>query len=88
MDISIKKGSLFGGILLVAGCCIGAGMLGLPVLSAEAGFKPSIFIFIICWLYMVTTGLLLLEVNLWFGKEINIVTMSEKTLGPIGKAVS
>lgn len=85
---SIRKRNLLGGILLVAGCCIGAGMLGLPVLSAQAGFKPSLVMFFICWLFMLLTGLLLLEVNLWFGKEISLITMAERTLGPIGKAVS
>jgi tyrosine-specific transport protein len=84
----IKKGSLLGGVLLVAGCCIGAGMLGLPVLSAMAGFKPSLIMFLICWLFMVCTGLLLLEVNLWFGEEISLITMAERTLGKAGKIVS
>ncbi len=83
-----RKGSLFGGILLIAGCCIGAGMLGLPVLSAMAGFIPSAMTFAICWFFMAVTGLLLLEVNLWFGEEISIVTMAERTLGPVGKLVS
>lgn len=84
----IRKGSLLGGTLLVAGCCIGAGMLGLPVLSAQAGFLPSIVMFFICWLFMVSTGLLLLEVNLWYGGEISIITMAGRTLGRPGKVVS
>lgn len=84
----ISNSRLLGGILLVAGCCIGVGMLGLPVLSAEAGFQPSLLIFFICWLFMVTTGLLLLEVNLWYGGEISLITMSERTLGKGGKIVS
>jgi tyrosine-specific transport protein len=83
-----RKGSLLGGTLLVAGCCIGAGMLGLPVLSAQAGFRPSVIMFFICWLFMLCTGLLLLEVNLWYGGEISILTMAERTLGNIGKGVS
>lgn len=83
----MKQGSLFGGILLVAGCCIGAGMLGLPVLSAMAGFVPSIIVFVICWLYMLSTGLLLLEANLWYGTEVSLITLAEKTLGKAGKAV-
>lgn len=87
-DQSTYKGNLIGGILLVAGCCIGAGMLGLPVLSAQAGFVPSIAIFIICWLFMVTTGLLLLEVNLWYGGGISLITMAGRTLGRPGKVVS
>lgn len=83
----IKKGSLLGGTLLVAGCCIGAGMLGLPVLSAQAGFIPSFFIFVVCWLFMLATGLLLLEVNLWFEGDVNIITMAGRTLGHTGKIV-
>ena len=85
---SIRKGSLLGGILLVAGCCVGAGMLGLPVLSAQAGFQPSLVMFFICWLFMLCTGLLLLEVNLWFGGDISIITMAKRTLGPTGQIAS
>lgn len=82
-----KSGSLAGGILLVAGCCIGAGMLGLPVLSALVGFTPSIILFCFSWLFMVCTGLLLLEVNLWFKDDVSIISMADRTLGPIGKFV-
>ena len=85
---SSSKGSLLGGILLVAGCCIGAGMLGLPVLSGQAGFFPSVIVFVLCWLYMACTGLLLLEVNLWYGGEVSIITMATRTLGAPGKIVS
>lgn len=88
MKNSIPFSHLLGAILLVAGCCIGAGMLGLPVLTSLAGFKPSLFMFILCWIFMFTTGLLLLEVNLYFTDEISIVSMAERTLGWLGKAVS
>lgn len=83
-----KSGSVLGGILLVAGCCIGAGMLGLPVLSAIAGFQPSLAMFVLSWLFMTCTALLLLEVNLWFNKEVSLISMADKTLGFFGKAVS
>lgn len=82
------SGSLFGGILLIAGCCIGAGMLGLPVLSALAGFMPSLVMLILAWLFMLCTGLLVLEVNLWFTKEVSIVSMAGRTLGWVGKAIA
>ena len=84
---TMRKGSILGGSLLVAGCCIGAGMLGLPVLSGQAGFQPSVIMFFLCWLFMLCTGLLLLEVNLWYGGEISIITMAERTLGRPGKIV-
>lgn len=85
---SHKKGSLLGAILLIAGCCIGAGMLGLPVLSALAGFKPSLLMFVVCWLFMVGSGLVLLEVNLSFKRDIHIVSMANHTLGKWGRMVS
>lgn len=80
-----EKGSVFGGILLITGCCVGAGMLGLPLLSAVAGFKPSFLMFILSWLFMACTGLLLLEVNLWFDDEVSIITMAGRTLGTVGQ---
>ena len=83
-----STGSVFGGILLIAGCCIGAGMLGLPVLSASAGFFPSLLVFFLSWLFMATTGLLLLEVNLWYGNNVSIISMAGHTLGKWGQAAS
>lgn len=79
---------IFGSILLVAGCCIGAGMLGLPLLTAKAGFYPSIVVLFFSWLFMLLTGLLLLEVNLWFSEELNFVSLARGTLGPFGAYLS
>lgn len=83
-----KSGSLFGAILLIAGCCIGAGMLGLPVISAVAGFKPSLLMFLLSWLFMTATALLLLEVNLWFSHEVSLISMAGNTLGTLGKIIA
>lgn len=80
-----KKGSVFGSALLVGGTCIGAGMLGLPVVSAMAGFVPSVMMFFCSWLFMLITGLLVLEVTLWFPGEVNIITMAGKTIGRWGQ---
>lgn len=82
------KGSLFGAIMLIAGCCIGAGMLGLPVMSAVTGFKPSLLMFVFGWMFMTLTALLLLEVNLWFSNDVSLISMAGKTLGVAGKVVS
>jgi len=43
---SSAPGNLLGGMLLVAGSCIGAGMLALPILTGLAGFIPSLFVLI------------------------------------------
>lgn len=77
--------SLFGGALLVAGTTIGGGMLALPVLTSPGGFFPSLVIYLFCWLFMASTGLLFLEVCLWMGGETNIISMAKRTLGAPGK---
>jgi tyrosine-specific transport protein len=79
---------LIGGILLVSGTTIGAGMLALPIVTGFAGFWPSIALFIIYWLFMTFTAFLMLEVNLWMGEHTNLITMAKHTLGKGGKIVS
>lgn len=81
----IKEGSVLGGILLIAGSCIGAGMLALPVITGVAGFGPSIAMLILAWLFMTSTGLLLLEANLAVGYNLSLISIAERTLGKSGK---
>lgn len=83
-----EGGSQFGAILLVAGSAIGAGMLGIPLATGLFGFWPSVVVFIFCWLFMSCTALFLLEVNLFAGKDSNIITMAENSLGKLGKGIS
>ncbi|MCI5051689.1 MAG: tyrosine transporter [Simkaniaceae bacterium] len=84
----MKQGSVIGGSLLIGGSCIGAGMLGLPVITGIAGFVPSLVMFFFAWAFMTTTGLLLVEVNQWFDSDINLGTMVDKTLGPVFKGLT
>ena len=84
----LKKGHFIGAIFLVAGTCIGGGILALPLLTGLAGFLPSSLMLLLCWLFMTSTGLLYLEVNIWLGSDIHIIGMARRLLGPIGKAIS
>jgi len=79
-----KDISVFGGALIVAGTSIGAGMLGLPVLVGLGGFFPALFILLSAWAFMTATGLLYAELCLYYKSEINILGMSQKTLGKKG----
>lgn len=81
-------GNLVRGTLLIAGTSIGGGMLALPVLTSQVGFFPSLAIYFISWLFMMSTGLLLLEISLWVKKDANIISMAEYTLGKRGKIVA
>ncbi len=55
----MKINHFIGGILLVAGTTIGAGMLAIPLVTATAGFLPAFIITFFVWLFMLLTGLLL-----------------------------
>lgn len=83
----LRTNRLIGGILLVSGTSIGAGMLALPVISSFAGFLPSFVLLAICWLFLFVTSLLLLDVNLAFPGEVNLITMAGRTLGIGGKVI-
>lgn len=79
-----KRGSVLGGMLLVAGSCIGAGMLALPILTGLAGFFPSLITMLVAWGFMTFTGLLLVEAYGWFHKRVNLVSMAKEALGRWG----
>jgi tyrosine-specific transport protein len=80
---------LWGGVALVAGTCIGGGMLALPVETAEAGFLPAVVGLVIAWCYMLLTGLLLVEATLWVKTpHPHLVSLSQRFLGPSGRYLS
>lgn len=83
-----KEGSLASTTLLIAGCCIGAGMIGMPVITALAGFLPTSLAMLICYFFATGSGLLILEATLWFEQEVNLLTMAGFALGKIGKVVT
>lgn len=83
-----KKGSILGSTMLVAGTCIGGGMLALPVVTGVSGFFPSLCLMVIGWAFMTTTALLLAEANLWMEEGAHVITLASRLLGPIGKAIA
>ncbi len=76
---------IFGGTMLVTGCCIGAGMIGLPILSALTGFMPSVVAMLFCYIFTTISGLLLVEATLWFDGRVNLPSIVEFALGKAGK---
>ncbi len=83
-----NESALLGGVLLVAGTTIGAGMLALPVITGFAGFIPTILLLVLFWVYMTYTALLILEVNLSMENNSNLITMAKRTLGRPGEWIS
>ncbi len=83
-----KPGSLLGGTLIITGSCVGAGMLGLPIVTGLCGFYPSLAILVLAWAFMTATALLLVEVNGWFARDVNLITMVGHSLGKWGQRLS
>ena len=69
----MKINHYIGGVLLVAGTTIGAGMLALPVMSSFVGFMPSIAIFLLCWGVMLATAFFFLDANFAVEGEPNLI---------------
>lgn len=77
-----------GAIFLVTGTCIGGGMLALPIVTADTGFLWSLLIFFFCWLFMLLSSLLVLEVNSALEAGASFSTMAQKTLGKSGQIIT
>jgi len=76
-------------LFLVAGTCIGGGMLALPVATALNGFLPSTLVMILAWLAMTLTALYLVEVGFWMKKDdAHVSSMTSRFLGKWGKSLS
>lgn len=81
----MKNTRLLGGVLLVSGTTIGAGMLVLPLQTGMAGFFSSLCLFVFIWVFMTFSAFFMLEANLWMDEDANLISMAEKTLGFWGK---
>ncbi len=79
---------VIGSILLIVGTTIGAGMLALPVATAQFGYLGSLVFLFACWFVMTTSAFLLLEVNLCMPFNSNLITMARNTLGLPGQVVA
>lgn len=83
------KTKIRGSILLVAGCSIGAGMLGIPVVTGAAGFIPSSILFVLVWAFMALSGLVLAELVLSYKETgIHLLFLTKQTLGSFATLVA
>lgn len=67
---------------------IGAGMLGIPLVTGSSGFLPGILVTTIVWFFMYCTGLLFLEVTLWMPDGSNVLSIAGRFFGKGGRLFS
>jgi tyrosine-specific transport protein len=78
----------FGSIYLILGTCIAAGMLGLPIVTAEYHFALTALMLISSWLLMTFGAWCLLQVNMSMPAGANFISMSQATLGRAAKYIT
>lgn len=88
MSNTKTNGSLLGGALIIAGTALGAGALAIPIISAKLGFVGSALLMLVICALMTYTALITIEINLYFGKGINISSAAEAVLGKWGRGIS
>lgn len=79
---------IIGGTMLVAGTAIGAGMLGLPMISAGMWFFWSTALLVVSWFCMYRSSQALLEVNLHFERGNSFHTLTKNLLGKSWAAIN
>lgn len=85
----MNLGKFIGSMLILIGTAIGAGMLALPLISANAGFTLATLLMLFVWALMTITGLLVLEVNLALdASACSFSSMAGKTIGTWGKIIA
>ena len=74
-------------LFLVAGTCIGGGMLALPISISSLGFYPSVLVMFFTCSFMTITGLLFLEATLWMKNRFHVISLSKELLNKFGQAI-
>ncbi|MFK7733049.1 MAG: aromatic amino acid transporter [Pseudomonadales bacterium] len=88
MSNESKAPSSIGGIAIIAGTAVGAGMFSLPIASAGMGFLWAVACLLLTWFCMLHSGLLILETNLNFPVGSSFNTFVGETLGPRWNALN
>lgn len=92
MNLIVKKKLLNNAVLkaslMIAGTAIGAGMLAIPLVTAQTGFLSASFTTLFVWLYMLITGILLMEVSTSLKNNGGFLQMAERFLPVYGKEIT
>ncbi|MCX7121425.1 MAG: tryptophan/tyrosine permease [Gammaproteobacteria bacterium] len=78
----------FGSVYLILGTCIAAGMLGLPIVTAQYHFALTSIMIVSAWLLMSGGAWCLLQVNMTMPRGANFISMSEAMLGKTAKVIT
>ena len=83
-----KQPSLFGGASIIAGVCVGAGMLALPTAGAGAWTIWTIFDLLVTMITMTLSGWLLLDVYKSYPLRVSFNTVTKDLLGSVVNVIN
>lgn len=86
--MSSSKKSILTGVMLTAGCSIGAGMFSLPVTASGMWFSLSTICLILLWFLSYLSALYILEVNVNFTPGNSFDTLVKNVLGKKWSAIT
>ena len=81
LTTTATRPSLFGGVVIIGGTIIGAGMFSLPVVMSGAWFFWSLAALVFTWFCMLHSGLMILEANLNYRIGSSFDTITKDLLG-------
>ncbi|MDK4684614.1 aromatic amino acid transporter [Kingella negevensis] len=76
-----KQPSLLGGAMIITGTVVGAGMLANPTATSGVWFLGSLLVLLYTWFSMLTSGLMILEVNTHYPSGASFDTLVRDLLG-------
>ncbi|WP_434524445.1 tryptophan permease [Photorhabdus asymbiotica] len=78
---SLKRPSILGGTMIIAGTTVGAGMFSIPVVTSGVWFTGSIILLVYTWTCMYFSSLMILEANLNYPSGASFHTIAKDLLG-------
>ena len=82
-----SSNATLGAVLLVAGTCIGSGMIALPLVLAKLGLVPSLLLMLGMWFVMYYTSLVNIELNLQADKALPLGGLGRYFSGRIAELI-
>lgn len=84
----MNRRKIFNAIVMVTGTSVGSGILGLPIITSNAGILPAIAAFIVAWVFMTLGAYYILDIKMQLRGTYNLSSLIKLTLGRPGQYLS
>ncbi|MDR0218055.1 MAG: tryptophan permease [Enterobacteriaceae bacterium] len=78
---NLKRPSVLGGAMIIAGTAVGAGMFSIPIVTSGIWFTGSIILLVYTWLCNYCSSLMILEANMNYPSGASFHTITKSLLG-------